>query len=217
MTDDRFEEFLQQEAREYNEPPETPTEAIWAGIEAQRRAKRLGERDLERQTRPWYQWGIGIAAVLALGIGLGIVIERQNGSGPVDVAVGDAGSGAEASQEVIFRAAAAEYIGRTDAFLTLFRAEAETGRADSEVTEWARDLLTTARLMMDSPIAGDPNVRALLEDLELVLVQIAQYSPDQGAEELELIEEGIDERGLLLRMRSILSEPEGGALAQGEL
>jgi hypothetical protein len=39
---------------------------------------------------------------------------------------------------------------------------------------WARDLLTTTRLLLDSPAGADPARRELLETLELVLVQIAR-------------------------------------------
>ena len=70
MTDEKFEEFLKQEAQDYNVPPETPRAEMWAGIEAVR-AKRRGERDLERRSRPWVHWAAGIAALLLMGIGIG--------------------------------------------------------------------------------------------------------------------------------------------------
>ena len=36
MTEDNFESFLQREARDYNSPPPTPRDAMWARIEAER-------------------------------------------------------------------------------------------------------------------------------------------------------------------------------------
>ena len=50
MTDEKFEEFLKQAAQEYNVPPETPRAEMWAWID-EARAKRRGERDLERGSR----------------------------------------------------------------------------------------------------------------------------------------------------------------------
>jgi hypothetical protein len=215
MTEDRFEEFLREAARSYNEPPETPREVMWAAIQAER-AKRPGERELERQARPWLVWGAAIAAVLVLGIGLGIGIGRLSVSGPQTIASGGSPD-ANGNGSQVFQVAAAEYLGRTDAFLSVFRSEAEVGGADAEVSRWARDLLSMARLMIDSPVADDPQLKALLEDLELILAQIAQYSPDQGGDELELIEDGIEERGVLLRMRAVIAAQPGNMSVQGEL
>jgi hypothetical protein len=195
MTEDRFEKFLREVAQDYNEPPEIPREAMWSAIQLAR-AKRPGERELERQARPWLTWGAAIAAVLVLGIGLGIGIGRLTVSGPTTIASADLPGAGIGNGSQVFQVAAAEYMGRTDAFLSLFSSEAEVGGADAEVSRWARDLLTTARLMIDSPIADDPQLKTLLEDLELILAQIAQYSPDQGSDELELIEDGIEERGV---------------------
>lgn len=215
MTEDRFEEFLRAAARDYNEPPEPPREAMWRAIQASR-AKRPGERELEREARPWLAWGVGIAAVLLLGIGLGIGIGRLSVSGSQTIASGGSPD-ANGNGSQVFHVAAAEYFGRTDAFLSVFRSEAEGGGADAEVSGWARDLLSTARLMIDSPVADDPQLKTLLEDLELILAQIAQYSPDHGDDELELIEDGIEERSVLLRMRAVIAARPASMPAQGEL
>ena len=56
--------------------------------------------------------------------------------------------------------------------------------------------------MMDSPAADDPIFLELLEDLELILVQISQYASHQSTEELELIEQGIEERSVHLRLQA---------------
>jgi hypothetical protein len=114
MTEDRFEEFLREVARDYNEPPETPREAMWSAIQSAR-AKRPGERELEKQARPWLAWGAAIAAVLVLGIGLGIGIGRLSVSGPAAIASGDLPDAANGNGSQVFQVAAAEYMGRTDA------------------------------------------------------------------------------------------------------
>ena len=49
-------------------------------------------------------------------------------------------------------------------------------------------------------------MKRLLDDLELVLVQIAQYSPTNPhrAEELELIEHSIQRRGVIGKLHTTL-------------
>lgn len=203
MTEEKFEEFLKQEAQHYNEPPETPRAEMWAGIDAAR-AKRRGKRDLERGSRTWMQWAAGIAALLLLGIGVG----RMTAPAAVDPEVGvvaSTGDDVDPDDNLIFRVAATEYLARTDAFLVLFRTEARAGTADAEVAAWAKDLLSMARLMMDSPVTDDPNFRELFEDLELILVQITQYASNQSTEELELIEQGLEERSVQLRLQAALA------------
>ncbi len=200
MTDERFEEFLKQAVREYNAPPETPRAEMWARID-EVRAKRRGERYVERGSRPWVHWAAGIAAILVLGIGIGRMTVpgmEPTGGAPVASAVEEPAE----DDNLVFRFATAEYFEAAEAFLSLFKVEARAGQADAEVGTWARDLLATARLMMDSPAADDPIFLELLEDLELILVQISQYASHQSTEELELIEQGIEERSVHLRLQA---------------
>ena len=81
MLDDRFDDQLQDSARDYNTPPETPREEMWAAIQARRaEAEKTEKTEVSREgvipirplrrLRP-LRWPIGIAALLALGIGLG--------------------------------------------------------------------------------------------------------------------------------------------------
>ena len=214
MTDEKFAEFIKKTAQDYNRPPEAPRAEMWARIEAVR-AKRRGERELERQARPWLRWGLAAAAVLAVGIGIGRVTAPPNGSETSTVAAATADL--EEPNGLMFQVAATEYLARTDAFLSLFRSEARLGTADVEVAEWARDLLSMARLMMDSPAAEDVMLRELLEDLELILVQIAQYTSSENSAELDLIEQGLEERGVLLRLQAVLARGDDAAIAQGAI
>jgi hypothetical protein len=72
-----------------------------------------------------------------------------------------------------------------------------------QAARWARDVLSSTRLLLDSPASRDPQLRALLADLELVLAQIVQLSgtPLQAGER-ELIERAMRDRDLLPRLRS---------------
>ncbi|HKO14857.1 MAG TPA: hypothetical protein VJU87_01405 [Gemmatimonadaceae bacterium] len=105
-----------------------------------------------------------------------------------------------------YRLAVAEHLVGTEAMLTSFRAEARAGRVDAQLTAWARDLLGTTRLLRASAAAQDPTMRRLLDDLELVLVQIAQYSNTEPhhAQELDLIEQTIERRGVISKLRTTI-------------
>jgi hypothetical protein len=56
-------------------------------------------------------------------------------------------------------------------------------------------------MLLDSPAADDPEVAALLEDLELVIAQIARMSAPSSVER-ELIREGIQKTDVLPRLRA---------------
>lgn len=117
--------------------------------------------------------------------------------------VPDSGAGRD---NLTYRLAVAEHLSRTEAMLTSFRSEAKRGAVDAELTKWARDLLTTTRLLEATAGTKDPMMRRLLGDLELVLLQIAQYTNagTRSAEELELIEHSIERRGVIGKIRTTI-------------
>jgi hypothetical protein len=79
----------------------------------------------------------------------------------------------------------------------------------------ARQLLATNRLLLDSPAAIEPATRLLLEDLELVLAEIAQLSRQSRAQDLQLIREGLEQGNVMPRLRTAV--PAGAAPTQGVL
>ena len=99
-----------------------------------------------------------------------------------------------------------QHLAGTEAMITSFRASARSGETDAHVSKWARELLGTTRLLEASPAADDPMMKRLLEDLELVIVQIVQYT-NRGTndpEELDLIEQSIKKRGVITKLRGTL-------------
>jgi len=110
------------------------------------------------------------------------------------------GSGAS----MAYRLAVVEHLAGTEAMLSSFRAAAKRGEVDAQITTWARNLLTTTRLLQGSVAQEDPTMKRLLDDLELVLVQIAQYTSagPHHAEELELIEHSIERRGVIGKLHT---------------
>src|SRR6266478_2016048 len=102
--------------------------------------------------------------------------------------------------------------------LTGFRAEARSPSVPAaQFSRQARDLLATTRLMLDSPAARDARLKGLLEDLELVLAQIAQLPAGGDKEDVQLITQGLDERSVLLRLRTAIPAGPGPVRMQGAL
>ncbi|HEX5580178.1 MAG TPA: hypothetical protein VFX39_01290, partial [Gemmatimonadaceae bacterium] len=119
-----------------------------------------------------------------------------------------------ASALLPYQVATIQHLGRAEALLTTFRAEPPRGGAGSvpSLEPWARDLLTTTRLLLDSPAAADPRLGPLLGDLEGVLVQIVQLPAARADEERQIIAQSLDEGDLLIQLRSAV--PAGPAVPQ---
>jgi hypothetical protein len=105
-----------------------------------------------------------------------------------------------------YDATTSRYLGQTAALLVALPAELRAGRADQRFVSQAGDLLSTTRLLLDSDAAANADVRRLLEDLELVLAQIARLPARRGAEELDLITQTLEDRDVVPRLRSAAAE-----------
>jgi hypothetical protein len=220
MLDDRFDDLLRESARDYNDPPETPREEMWAAIRAETAEKAekaekgpgwmLPFRPL-RHFRP-LRLAVGIAALLALGIGLGRLNVRRPAPLPAPVSVATEPSRAKGTA---YQIATTEHLSQSEAFLTLFRASLSGGGNERLAWATARQLLATNRLLLDSPAGTDAKTRLLLQDLELVLAEIAQLSPQPRARDLDLITEGLEQGGVLSRLRTAV--PSGASSTQGAL
>jgi hypothetical protein len=219
---DRIDDQLRAAAREYNEPPETPREAMWERIVAARaeaadstaagaRLRSFRSFRLFRSFRP-ARLAAGIAAVLAIGIGLGRLTVRQpDPAGPSLASVSEA----PPVNTAAYRLVTTEHLSQAEAFLTLFRASVRRGGDERLATASARQLLASNRLLLDSPAARDARTRLLLQDLELVLAEIAQLSSQPRSGELDLITEGMEQGGVLSRLRTAV--PAGTSATQGVL
>jgi hypothetical protein len=104
----------------------------------------------------------------------------------------------------IYAAAAVQTLSQAEALLVAWRVDAPRDTATArQLGRWARDVLGSTRLLLDSPAASDPRLRELLDDLELVLAQIVQLSgAPLTAEERALLEGSVKARDLLPRIRS---------------
>jgi hypothetical protein len=104
-----------------------------------------------------------------------------------------------------YQLAAVRHLSEAEALLTSFRTRSATDQQmDAELGSWARELLSNTRLLLDSPVANDPQRRPLLEDLELVLVQIVQLSPGSTPQDREMIEKTLRQDHVMTRLRTAI-------------
>lgn len=222
-SDPRFDAWLAQVAPGLNEPGLTPRAEMWRAIRSAQSA--TGEAHtgavagvLPMRRNPWRLMAM-IAAALLLGVALDRMVLRR-GVDSARVADGDrpAGtrSGGSSDPARLYRMAAAQTLTQAEALLTAYRTGApeQDPEAARQLGRWGRDILGSTRLLMDSPAGGDPQLLALLEDLELVLVQIVQLSgaplhPTDRA----LIDRALEDRDLLPRIRTAV--PAGVPTAAG--
>jgi len=187
------------------------------GVELEDPKDELAARRARRQIRfPWIQAAVAAAAVLALGIGIGRMSKRPDRLPTARVEAPAPGTPMSGDA---YRVAVAQHLSRTQTLLASFKADAAGGRVDATAVEWAGQMLASTRLLLDSPAADDPRLRTLLEDLELVLAQIASLPtrPDTTANthnEVDLARRAVEEKQLLPRMQTLA--PAGSPATQGE-
>lgn len=283
--DDRFDEVLQEAAREHNSAPATPRAEMWAAIAAARGASRTAgndqpispapERRPDVRVLPFafrHRRALGLVIGLAATLLVGIMIGRQTaapvtgsvigrdiasaapapaaaassdgsngGTGPVipspnppsiamrepDVAsapnagassVRTAAAASRGSERALpsnketeamapYRVATMQHLVATEALLVALHTDARAGRSDTTIATWAGDLLGTTRLLIDSPAAKDPQLKQLLEDLELVLAQISRLPGAHGeAADLGIIDDAVRHRQIITRLRALSPE-----------
>lgn len=213
MTDEMnpFDHLLREASRAYNPPPDEgamPLDDMWKSIEAQ-------AFPTARRPRRYAQWA-RIAAALVVGVGIGrLSFSMGRHDAPTfatTAAVGPAVirplTGADTTP-VSIDPATSRYLGQAAALLIALPAEASVGRPDQPFINRANDLLLTTRLLIDSQSGSDPAMRNLLEDLELVLVQVVRLEKERQPSrrtELELIQQALDQRDVIPRLRSAANE-----------
>ena len=94
------------------------------------------------------------------------------------------------------------HLGRAATLLTAFRIDQGTPGSEQDLAVWARKLLGDTRMFLDMPVPRSSAERALLEDLELVLIQIARLGPGAPDFERQLARESMEGQGTLMRLRA---------------
>jgi hypothetical protein len=116
-----------------------------------------------------------------------------------------------------YRLAVVEHMARTEVLLTSFRAQSRNGAhdapADAQFASLAKELLKNTRLLLATRTSDDPTLTRLLEDLELVLMQISQYTAEGRRGDLDAINQSLDRRNVLPKLRSTI--PAGASASAG--
>jgi hypothetical protein len=115
-------------------------------------------------------------------------------------AAGPAPDSANSSGGLAAQVASYELLGRAETLLL----ELNTRQAATEFPGRARELLLTTRLLLDSPRLTELRTRKLLEDLELVLTQIAALDPANPDQDLDFIADGLAQNHLRTRLRNVI-------------
>jgi hypothetical protein len=164
-------------------------------------------------------WPAGGVAVLAIGVLMGRILPAEDRSRPADAESRDRAQIAtmdarpEARADPLIHHAVAPYLSRMEALLTLVESDRRTSPSDAAIRAWAEDLLADTRMLRDSPVREDEELRSLLDDLELVLARIVRLSSRSDAAAGPWIRESIRDRSILPRIKGTLSAGEraGGA------
>lgn len=197
MTEERLNELLDDARRTWPLPPEPDYQAMWEQIEREAFA---GVRSTKRAPS-WRIFSIGLAAALTMGIGLGRFSMKEAPAPTVAAVTTDTATPASSAYD----RAASELLGRTVVLLTSLPAEGRSVGAGERFSNQATELLTSTRLLLDSPAASDARFKDLLEDLELVLAQIAMLQNGRTRQEIDLITDALEERDVVPRIRSAVA------------
>jgi hypothetical protein len=203
MSEDRLDKIIDTAADHYNVPPVNPPfEQMWTAIESEAFAPKVQSIAPAPRTslvnNPWLR----MAAVLVLGVAIGrFTTIAPTTPGPTS-AIATQAPDVEASYQL----SAERYLGQAVTLVAGLPKQLQSGRMDSAYVARASESLTQLRLIMDSPAASNPRLRALFEDLELVLVQVVQMPATDNAIDAKLIRQAMQERDVMPRLVDAVAE-----------
>lgn len=205
MDDNQLDRLLADAVRSYRPPPEAPLDAIWSRVEAEAFAPRPATR-----APGWRVFAGAIAATLVFGVLLGRVTARRPAVAPPAIAAAPTPTRlASLAPAGPYQRTTQEFLGRTAVLLAGLPSQPRSGTNDARLAEQAQQLLGTTRLLLDSPVGREQRMKDLLEDLELVLAQVARLQPQRPGESLTLINEALEERDVVPRIRSAVADLSG--------
>ena len=203
MSEEKFEAWLKEHAADYHRPPDSndiPREAMWEAITHARTASRTRVVGHIASRVTFIRYAAAASLLIATGIGVGYWMRGPATTAPAVTALALTPADS-AIREVTYDVASVQHLSAVEAMLTSFRAEQRT-ETDQVMQRWARDLLASTRLLMDSPAGDVPDRRRLLEDLEYVLMQIVQLDPNAPAADRAMVDRAITREQVLTRIRS---------------
>ena len=204
--DDKFDDFLRNAAKDYNAPVTPRADALWTAIEPEV-ARAIAPRS--RAVRPFTLFiTAALAAALIIGVGVGRWSSRQAPASPVNTAAAAPDSSLANGRA---RAITLEHLAEAEVFLTGVRSELKSGIADAERAERSRDLLVRTRVLLGASPNRPPEVARLLEDLELLLAEIAALPSNRSSLDQKLLDESMRNGNIIPRIRATLPARSAGA------
>lgn len=203
MTEEQFDILMRDAAKSYRVPPQTPSDEMWAAIELQALATPVPGNGAPRL---WGHSWMRIAAVLLIGVVIGrgsSMLPLGESAQPALQASIDSISGPSRSP---FSAVTDNYLAQTTALLISLPEELRSARTDAGYLSRADYLLMQTRMLLDSPVAADPGMKSLFEDLETVLAQVVRLPADRDSMEVELLTQALERRDVLPRLRSAVAD-----------
>ena len=225
-TDPAFDAWVAKAAPELNAPPATPRLEMWDAIQtalpASSAAQTGGIAGVTPLRRQRWLWPAAVAAALLVGVGIDryamrSATERHDTLAKQRIAsTHPAASPSDMSNPSrLYRLAAEQTFTQAEALLTAYRASDVAARhpdAARQLGTWGREVLSSTRLLLDSPAGDDPQLRPLLNDIELVLVQIIRLSgAPLDSSDRALIDGAMRDRNLLPRIRTAVPAGVAGA------
>ncbi len=213
MTEEQMDKLIKNAAEHYNVPPANPPlEQMWAAIETEtfgREPVPGGDSD-ERKHRttvraslvnnPWLR----MAAVLVLGVVIGRATTAAKTETPVSAP--EVTAEAPKESESAYELTTERYLGQTVTLFASLPNQLRSGGADTSFVRRANESLGTLRVLTDSPAANNPRMRALFEDIELVLVQVVQMPERGSATDAKLIRQAMQQRDVMPRLFDAVAE-----------
>jgi hypothetical protein len=209
---EKFEQFLQREVKDYNSPvTPPPADAIWSQIEQDVaaaidpvRVRRLNTR------RTWITVGVGLAAALVIGVALGRWTADEKTTQVATAPKAMTTEDDSARMAAHAQAATMEHLAQTEIFLTAVRADLKAGRTDADLAARSRELLARTRLLLGASTDRSPATEELLQDLELLLAEIAALPTSRPSMDLRLLNETMRQGDVLPRIRTTLPAQSSG-------
>lgn len=201
MDDKQLDELLTDATHSYRPPPGAPLEAIWSRVDAELFAVKPA-----RTAPGWRVFAGAIAATLVLGVLIGrgtatrelaLPLTAKQAATPAQLASNTAAAPYQRTMQ--------EFLGSTAVLIAALPANGRPGTNDKKIAEQAQKLLGTARLLLDSPVGREQRTKDLLEDLELVLAQVARLQSQRPGEALTMINESLEERDVVPRIRTAVA------------
>jgi hypothetical protein len=201
MDEQRFEQVIRELPEDFK-VPEAPLEEMWRVIESAHFDRQASRSRTWMKATPW----IAVAAALVIGIGIGRYLPTKTVTPTVASTTASPIKADTSAVADAYRDQTSRYLGQAAALLISLPAKDASARADAKFSNEAADLLVTTRLLIDSPAANqDPKLRSLLEDLELVLVQIARLRGERNKGDLDLIHQAVEQGDVLSRLNSAVA------------